>query len=104
MAVRKFSPTQKAAILMLSLGEELAGEIFRGMNEHEVRSVGSALRNLGKVEQDEVNEVVTEFLAILDAPTKGLNKDTAAFAEKAIQIAFKGEKGQKLSAQLGRGQ
>lgn len=100
---RKFTPTQKAAILLLSLGEELAAEIFRGMSETEVRSVGSALKQLGKVEQAEVDAVVKEFLTVLNTKATGLSADTAAFAQKAIQLAFKGEKGQKISEQLGRG-
>jgi len=103
MAARKFNPSQKAAILLLSLGEELAAEIFRGMNESEVRTVGSALKQLGKVEQADINAVVNEFLTILNASTSGMNKDTAAFAQKAIQLAFKGDKGQQISNQLGRG-
>jgi flagellar motor switch protein FliG len=103
MAARKFNPSQKAAILLLSLGEELAAEIFRGMNEHEVRTVGSALKQLGKVEQADIDAVVNEFLTILNTKTTGLHKDTAEFAQKAIQLAFKGDKGQQIAQQLGRG-
>lgn len=103
MAARKFNPSQKAAILLLSLGEELAAEIFRGMDETEVRSVGGALKQLGKVEQAEIDAVVNEFLSVLNTKTTGLNRDTAAFAQKAIQLAFKGDRGQKLTEQLGRG-
>jgi len=103
MAVRSYNPTQKAAILLLALGEELAAEIFRSMNESEVRSVGSALRQLGKVEQTDMDQVVQEFLGILNTKTTGIDKDTAGFAQKAIQLAFKGEKGQQIAKQLGRG-
>jgi flagellar motor switch protein FliG len=103
MAARKFNPSQKAAILMLSLGEELAAEIFRGMCESEVRSVGTALKQLGRVEQVEIDAVVNEFLTVLNTKSTGLSKDTAAFAQKTIQLAFKGDKGEALSQQLGRG-
>jgi flagellar motor switch protein FliG len=103
MANRSYNSTQKAAILLLALGEELAAEIFRSMNESEVRSVGSALKQLGKVEQADMDHVVQEFLGILDTKTTGINKDTAAFAQKAIQLAFKGERGQQISQGLGQG-
>ncbi|HET9237448.1 MAG TPA: flagellar motor switch protein FliG [Oligoflexus sp.] len=103
MAARKFNPSQKAAILMLSLGEDLAAEIFRSMSESEVRSVGTALKQLGRVEQVDIDAVVNEFLTVLNTKTTGLSKDTAAFAQKAIQLAFKGNKGEALSQQLGRG-
>ncbi|MDQ3233232.1 MAG: flagellar motor switch protein FliG, partial [Pseudobdellovibrionaceae bacterium] len=90
-------------ILLLSLGEELAAEIFRNMNESEVRTVGSALKQLGKIEQADINTVVGEFLTVLNTKTTGMSMDTAAFAQKAIQLAFKGDKGQEITKQLGRG-
>ncbi|WP_141731417.1 flagellar motor switch protein FliG [Oligoflexus tunisiensis] len=103
MAARKFNPSQKAAILLLSLGEELAAEIFRGMSPSEVRTVGTALKQLGRVEQADIDAVLKEFLAALNTTAKGMNKDTADFAQKAIQLAFKGDKGQQIAKQLGRG-
>lgn len=103
MSAPKYSPTQKAAILLLSLGEELAADIFRNMNEEEVRTVALALKQLGKVEQADLDAVLDEFLQILNTKTTCINQDTAAFAQKAIQLAFKGDQGQKLSEQLGRG-
>jgi flagellar motor switch protein FliG len=103
MAAHKFNPSQKAAILLLSLGEELAAEIFRNMDESEVRRVGSALKQLGKVEQADIDAVVNEFLTVLNTQRTGLNKDTAAFAQKALQLAFKGDKAERIVEQLGRG-
>ncbi len=103
MAGRKYNATEKAAILLLTFGEELAAEIFRGMDPHEVRTVAAALSRIGKIEQADIDSIVQEFLGILNKKTTGMDKDTAGFAQKAVQLAFKGEQGQRLSQQLGKG-
>jgi flagellar motor switch protein FliG len=72
------------------------------MNDSEVRTVSSALNQLGKLEQADINAVVNEFLSILNSSKTGMHQDSAAFAQKAIQLAFKGDKGQEIAAQLGR--
>jgi flagellar motor switch protein FliG len=46
VATNKFTGAQKAAILMLSFGEEISAEIFKNMNEFEIKRIGSAMSRL----------------------------------------------------------
>ncbi len=55
------SGAQKAAILMLSLGEERCARLFELMHEDEIREVSMAMTRLGAVPSDVVEKLVEEF-------------------------------------------
>jgi flagellar motor switch protein FliG len=52
---------QKAATLMLALGEEQAAKIFGRLHEDEIRDLSLAMAALGNVGAEAVEEVVREF-------------------------------------------
>lgn len=56
-----FSGLEKASVLMMSLDEEVASKIFSLMTEDEIKQISQAMSNLGKVEQVQVEELITEF-------------------------------------------
>ena len=69
--------TQKCAILMLLLAEEEASEILKNLSPREVQQLGTAMYSVADVNQDTVNMVLDEFLAIIKAQTSiGLGADT----------------------------
>ena len=99
MATNKYSGAQKAAILLLSFGEEIAAEIFRNMTEFEIKRIGSAMSRLGRLEQEIVDEVMLDFYNILQQNRKffyGGNDYTM----KVIGSAFKGGDAEELIGQL----
>lgn len=99
MATNKYSGAQKAAILLLSFGEEIAAEIFKNMTEFEIKRIGSAMSRLGRLEQEVVDEVMIEFYGILQQNRKffyGGNDYTM----KVIGTAFKGGDAEELIDQL----
>jgi flagellar motor switch protein FliG len=53
--------TDKAAILLMSLGESQSAEILKHMNPKEVQRLGVAMANLKNVSKNQVEEVVSEF-------------------------------------------
>lgn len=55
------SNTQKAAILVLALGEDKANSIFKNLTEDELRDLSFALVNLGSVPAAVVEDVCREF-------------------------------------------
>ncbi len=59
--VRQVSGPQKAAILMLALGEEQRSKLFELMQEREIRTVSSAMAQLGAVRASVVDQLCTEF-------------------------------------------
>jgi flagellar motor switch protein FliG len=52
---------QKAAILMLSIGEENAMRLFSMLDDDEIKELSQAMANLGKVDADMVERLFLEF-------------------------------------------
>ncbi len=58
---RGLDGSQKAAILMLSLSEELAMRLFALMDDDEIKELSQAMAGLGKVGSDMVERLFVEF-------------------------------------------
>ncbi|MFY8136082.1 MAG: flagellar motor switch protein FliG, partial [Aquimonas sp.] len=54
--------TQRAAVLLMSLGESEAAEVLRQLNAKEVQKLGVAMSTIRNVTKDQVIEVVDEFV------------------------------------------
>jgi flagellar motor switch protein FliG len=52
---------QKAAILLLSLGEAEAAEILRHLNPREVQKLGAAMAGMKSVARDKIENVLSDF-------------------------------------------
>ena len=59
----------KAAILLMSLGEQEASEVLRHMGPKEVQSVGTAMSGVANVGRDKVESVLDVFLTLLTNQT-----------------------------------
>ncbi len=57
----RLSGKQKAAILMLALGEEQSGNVLKLMSEDEIRDISGAMSLLGAVRSGVVEKLLTEF-------------------------------------------
>jgi flagellar motor switch protein FliG len=62
---RSLSGQQKAAILMLALGEEQCGRLFSMMHEDEIRELSSAMAQLGAVSAETVERLCADFMESL---------------------------------------
>jgi flagellar motor switch protein FliG len=58
---RTLTGHQKAAILMLSLGEEQSSKIFAMMADDEIKEISQTMANLGSVESGVVERLFVEF-------------------------------------------
>ncbi len=65
----RLSGTQKSAILMMLIGEDEASEILRNLSPREVQHLGAAMYSVQGLDQETVNLVLDEFLAIIKAQT-----------------------------------
>ena len=68
-AYEKLSNTQKCAILMMLLGEDEAAEILKNLGPKEVQQLGKEMYTVQGLDQDTVNQVLDEFLAIIKTQT-----------------------------------
>jgi len=65
VAIRSLNGPQKAAILMLTLGEEQCGRLFGMMHEDEIREISAAMAQLGAVHAEVVENLCAEFTEAL---------------------------------------
>ncbi|MBI2601417.1 MAG: flagellar motor switch protein FliG [Deltaproteobacteria bacterium] len=94
-----FNGAQKAAILLLSFGEEISAEIFKHLNEFEIKRIGTSMSRLGRLEEDVVDEVILEFYGILQQH-KQFFYGGSEYTKKVLGTAFKGGEAEELIDQL----
>ncbi len=61
-AAHKLSGSERAAVLLLTLGEKEAAEVLRHMGPKEVQKVGLAMAQVGSVSKEEVSAILDEFI------------------------------------------
>ena len=69
MADAKLSGTHRAAVLLLTLGEESAAEVLKHMGPKEVQKVGSAMATMTNVGRVQVSEVLSNFSETVENQT-----------------------------------
>jgi flagellar motor switch protein FliG len=67
MVQPKLTGKQKAAILTVSLGPEIAANIYRFLREEDIEQLTLEIANLSKVSNEEKNEILEEFYQMLIA-------------------------------------
>lgn len=76
VASATISGTERAAILLLSLGETEAAEVLKHMSAKDVQKVGAAMASLSNVSRDRAETVMENFVFELDAQTSlGIGAD-----------------------------
>ncbi|HBR69970.1 MAG TPA: flagellar motor switch protein FliG, partial [Rhodospirillaceae bacterium] len=58
---RTLTGPEKAAILMLSLGEEITAKIFQSMDDEEIMEISQTMATLGKVSPNVVERLFVDF-------------------------------------------
>jgi flagellar motor switch protein FliG len=63
------SGTERAAILLLTLGEQEAAQVLKHMGAKEVQRIGAAMAKLTNVSREEVQGVITNFTSSVESET-----------------------------------
>ena len=72
----KLNKVDKAAVLLLSLGEADAAQVLRHLGPKEVQKVGTAMAQLRNVQKNQIEEVMGEFVEIVgDQTSLGVGSD-----------------------------
>ena len=95
--------TQRAAVLMLLLGEQQASEIIRFMNPREVQALGAAMVSVADLSQEAVNVVLDDFVATLKKQTS-LGLGTGDYVEKVLKRALGEDKAASVLSRIMPGQ
>src|ERR1700680_3099505 len=93
----KISGAQKAAILLVTLGERLGGEILKQLNEEEVKAVSKAIARLEKVTPSQTEAVLEEFC---QSALGGGGRGGFDYAKRMLSNAFGPEGAKRLAENL----
>jgi len=85
----------KAAVLLLSLGEETAAEVLKHMGPKEVQLLGMSMASLKNVGKHDVEAVVDEFLEKVEEQT-GIGIGTEDYIRKTLKTALGDDKASAL--------
>ena len=96
--------TERAAILLLTLGESEAAQVLKHMGAKEVQRIGAAMAKLDKVSKEEVQGVIAEFHSTVESQTSvGVGADE--FLRKVLVDALGADKAESIidRINIGRG-
>lgn len=93
----KITGQQKAAILLVTLGEKLGGEILKQLSEDEVKSVSKAIARLDKVTPHQTESVLEEFC---QSALAGGGRGGFDYAKRMLANAFGQEGAKRLAENL----
>ena len=95
----RLNGTQKSAILMMLIGEEEASEILRNLSPREVQHLGTAMYSVQGLDQDTVNQVLDEFLAIIKEQTS-LGLGAGNYIRNVMTRALGDEKAESVLSRI----
>ena len=86
--IKNLSGPEKAAILLMSIGEDNAGNVMANMEEREIQAIGNYMSALGDVDQETMNEVTKEFYMATRTGIGGIGIAGADFLKAALMKAM----------------
>ncbi len=98
-ASTKITGAQKAAILLVALGDRLSGEVMKQMNDEEAKAIGKAIARLDKVTPAQTEAVLEEFCQL--AGTSG-GRGGFEYAKRVLANAFGPEGAKRIAEHLPR--
>jgi flagellar motor switch protein FliG len=89
------SGTDRAAILLLTLGEQEAAQVLKHMGAKEVQRIGAAMAKLTNVSKEEVYTVITDFASSVESQTS-VGVGAEDFLRKVLVDALGQEKASSI--------
>lgn len=81
------SGTERAALLLMTLGESEAAEVLKFMGTNEVQKLGTAMASLKSVSRNDADRVLDIFIIDVEDQT-ALGVDTESYVRKLLGNAF----------------
>jgi len=94
---------QRAAVLMLLLGEQQASEIVKFMNPQEVQTLGGAMVDVSDVSQEAVNSILDDFVSTIKKQSS-LGLGNTDYVEKVFKRALGDDKAASVLGRIMPGQ
>jgi len=98
-AVRSYTGVERAAVLMMLVGEEEAAAILQKLDPEEVRQLGTAMFAVADVSEQEMEDVLDDFVGKARERT-GVTFDPRAKIEAVMNRALGPEKAESVLARI----
>lgn len=99
LAVVRHSGVQKAAVLMVTLGEHAGAEVLKHLDEEEVALLGKEVARVPKISSEEAESILEEFYTMSMAQDYVL-KGGIDYARKMLVTAFGPDNAQRILDRL----
>ena len=86
---------RKAAVLLITLGEAVAGQVMKHLDEDEVQRIGKEVALAQKITAEQAEEVLTEYYEMSLAHDYVI-RGGVEFARNLLLEAYGGEKGKRM--------
>ncbi|MEH3045766.1 flagellar motor switch protein FliG [Sphingomonas adhaesiva] len=96
---RTFTGTERAAVLMMLVGDDEAAAILQKLEPEEVRNLGSAMFSVADVSEEEVEAVLDDFVGRARERT-GITFDPGRKVESVMTRALGPEKAESVLARI----
>ncbi len=90
---------QRAAVLMLLLGEQQAADIIKYLNPKEVQSLGAAMTQVADLSQEAVNAVLDDFISTIKKQTS-LGLGSSDYVENVLKRALGEDKAASVLSRI----
>lgn len=91
--------TDKAAILLLYLGNEVTAKVFEHMDDNEIKKISKSMGALGHISRATIMEVVEDFTNVVN-PESGIFSQGDEFVRKILEKALGPDKAAMLMEEL----
>jgi flagellar motor switch protein FliG len=97
--LEEITNVQRAAVLMLLLGEDLASNIISYLDPKEVQELGAAMVSVADMSQEAVNAVLDQFVDLLKRQTS-LSLGTTEYVETVLKRALGVDKASSVLSRI----
>lgn len=91
----KLSGLQKAAVVLLALGEQASAQILKDLSPAEIKKLGSQIARLEKVEKPTTDEILKEFLVCMKED-QGVHIPGNLFLKKLLPAVLSPDEAQSV--------
>jgi flagellar motor switch protein FliG len=91
--------SEKAAILLLYLGNDVTAKVFEHLDDDQIKKISKAMASLGHISRITIKEVVEDFTTVIN-PESGIFSQGEEFVQKILEKALGADKAFILMEEL----
>ena len=85
---RKLTGPERAAVLLMNLGEEIAAKVLVNLDDREIQNIGNYISDLGDVDLEAMDSTNKDFYDMVQSGIGGLGKGGMDFLKSALMQAL----------------